>query len=187
MFQEHLRLHSDSLNCTFYLTAGAPNYFPNSFSGPQDDLKYAQHEFPLTGDVARYNTKDDDNFTQPGIFWRDVLTADDRTALIGNIASHLKDAADFIQKRAVSFMSTMHSSVIPYWYPWFFPTLNIYPHSQWLSHLGCKGGRVPPLTAKKIAKNREEEGKKSGKRGEKRGEIGEKKAQIGKVFSLCPS
>ena len=34
---------------------------------------------------------------------------------------------------------------------------------QW-HRLGVKGGRVPPLTAKKMPKNREKEGK-SGKRG----------------------
>lgn len=50
----------------------APNYFPNSFSGP--DLKSAKVEatFPVSGDVARYNSADDDNFTQTGIFWRKV-------------------------------------------------------------------------------------------------------------------
>ncbi|XP_072025965.1 catalase-like isoform X2 [Amphiura filiformis] len=91
----------DGPQCVTDNQTGAPNYFPNSFSGPQDDAKYAQHVFPLAGDVARYNTKDEDNFTQPGSFWRDVLSQDDRTALVGNIAGHLKDAAEFIQKRAV--------------------------------------------------------------------------------------
>ena len=42
---------------------------------------------------------------------------------------------------------------------------------QWRSHWGGKGGRVPPLTAKKmpkIGKNQEKIGKNSGKIGKKR-------------------
>lgn len=54
------------------VTGGAPNYFPNSFSGPVDDKKYLEHSIPLTGDVGRYNTADDDNFTQVGTFWNKV-------------------------------------------------------------------------------------------------------------------
>ena len=51
---------------------GAPNYYPNSFSGPVDDKKYLEHSIQLSGDVGRYNTADDDNFTQVGTFWNKV-------------------------------------------------------------------------------------------------------------------
>lgn len=44
--------------------AGAPNYFPNSFSGPAVDPTVALHKFAPSGDVARYNSADEDNFTQ---------------------------------------------------------------------------------------------------------------------------
>lgn len=44
--------------------AGAPNYFPNSFSGPSVDPTVALHKFAPSGDVARYNSADEDNFTQ---------------------------------------------------------------------------------------------------------------------------
>ena len=47
---------------------------------------------------------------------------------------------------------------------------------QWCSHWGGKGGRVPPLTAKKNAKN-------WGKIRQNR----EEKAKFGKFLSLCPS
>ncbi|XP_078000069.1 catalase-like isoform X1 [Glandiceps talaboti] len=80
---------------------GAPNYYPNSFSGPKDDSKYASPTFNVSGDVQRYNTADDDNFTQVGNFWRDVLSEYDRDHLAKNIGGHLKDAQEFIQKRAV--------------------------------------------------------------------------------------
>lgn len=47
---------------------GAPNYFPNSFSGPNEDPTVALHRDILSADVARYNTADDDNFTQVGLY-----------------------------------------------------------------------------------------------------------------------
>ena len=46
--------------------AGAPNYFPNSFSGPRADRKYQEHRTNLSADVARWNSADEDNFTQVG-------------------------------------------------------------------------------------------------------------------------
>ena len=64
-------VHVISCVCVCY-TDDAPNYFPNSFSGP--DVKTAQVEstFNVSGDVARYNNADDDNFTQTGLFWNKV-------------------------------------------------------------------------------------------------------------------
>jgi len=40
---------------------GAPNYFPNSFNGPKDDAKYKNHIFSTSGDVARYNSADEES------------------------------------------------------------------------------------------------------------------------------
>lgn len=44
----------------------APNYFPNSFSGPAaaDPAHAGWHADKASGDVARYPTGDDDNFSQ---------------------------------------------------------------------------------------------------------------------------
>jgi len=50
----------------------APNYYPNSFSGPEVERGKLDSQFSASGDVARYNTADDDNFTQVGNFWRKV-------------------------------------------------------------------------------------------------------------------
>jgi len=87
---------------------GAPNYFPNSFNGPVDNSKYME-EFksscPVSGDVGRYNNADEDNYTQAGNFWRKVLKPQEREDLAKNIASHLKDAQQFLQKRAVTNFS----------------------------------------------------------------------------------
>lgn len=44
----------------------APNYFPNSFSGPQpaDAAHTTWHTYKVSGEVARYPTGGDDNFSQ---------------------------------------------------------------------------------------------------------------------------
>lgn len=77
------------------------NYFPNSFSGPTGNEKFAEHRFKVSGDVGRYDTENDDNFTQVSTFWKKVLTPDEKTALVENIAGHLINAQEFIQKRMV--------------------------------------------------------------------------------------
>ncbi|KAK6169210.1 hypothetical protein SNE40_020305 [Patella caerulea] len=91
----------DGPQCVDDNQGNAPNYFPNSFNGPLDNPKHLECPFKLSGDVQRYNTADDDNFSQVGTFWRKVLKPDERTRLIQNMSGHLKDAQEFIQKRAV--------------------------------------------------------------------------------------
>lgn len=80
----------------------APNYFPNSFSGPAPADTTAWHGDAVTGNVARYDTGDEDNFTQCGEFFRKVLSADARDRLTSNIAGNLVNAQEFLQKRAIA-------------------------------------------------------------------------------------
>lgn len=84
---------------------GAPNYFPNSFSGPIDHPRYVESKWTVTGDVGRYNSDDDDNFTQCATFWKKVLTPDERTEVIKNIVNHLINTQEFIQKRMFRIFS----------------------------------------------------------------------------------
>ncbi|KAL5010218.1 hypothetical protein ScPMuIL_012523 [Solemya velum] len=95
----------DGPQCVDDNQGGAPNYFPNSFSGPQDDTKFSESSFNITGDIKRYNSADDDNFSQVGLFWRKALCDGGRKRLAENIGNHLKDAAEFIQKRAVALFT----------------------------------------------------------------------------------
>ncbi|WP_411026909.1 catalase, partial [Salmonella sp. s55044] len=83
----------DGHACVTDNQSGAPNYFPNSFQGPSDDLRYANAPVSYSGDVRRYRTDDTDNFTQPGIFWREVLSDSDRDTVVRNMAGHMKDAS----------------------------------------------------------------------------------------------
>ncbi|XP_003389936.1 PREDICTED: catalase-like [Amphimedon queenslandica] len=88
---------------------GAPNYFPNSFSGPVDNPEYTISPITLsTCDVKKYNTRDDDNFSQVKNFWLKVLTVEEQSRLVFNIASHLKDAQPFIQSRVIRNFSSVH-------------------------------------------------------------------------------
>jgi catalase len=47
-------------------------------------------------------TRDDDDFTQPGTLYREVLSPTEQNNLVGNIAWHLTQGVErFIQERAV--------------------------------------------------------------------------------------
>lgn len=80
----------------------APNYYPNSFSGPQDCKSFKECRDKFTGDVDRYNSADDDNFSQPGVFYNKVLNVDERARLADNLARHMCAAQEFLQQRAVA-------------------------------------------------------------------------------------
>ncbi|GFV13657.1 catalase [Trichonephila clavipes] len=47
-----------------HLGDGAPNYYPNSFSGPINNPAVKEPPFHVSGDVDRWNSGDEDNFTQ---------------------------------------------------------------------------------------------------------------------------
>eukprot|EP00731_Ephydatia_muelleri_P029886 Em0021g409a len=72
----------DSFMCTDGNQSDAPNYFPNSFNGPKDNPAVACSKHSFSGDVQRHRSDDEDNFTQAGIFYRKVLTDDQRTRLV---------------------------------------------------------------------------------------------------------
>jgi len=88
--------------------AGAPNYFPNSFSGPQDNRAFMETRFRASPDCARYNSADDDNYSQVTAFYTKVLKPDERIRVVKNIADHLQHAQDFLQQRAIHMFSSVH-------------------------------------------------------------------------------
>lgn len=53
---------------------GTPVYHPNSFNGPTELSTALESIWSSTGEVARYNTKDDSNYDQPAAFWNNVNT-----------------------------------------------------------------------------------------------------------------
>ncbi|XP_044732635.1 catalase-like isoform X1 [Chrysoperla carnea] len=81
----------------------APNYHPNSFSGPvvEERAQRLQPAFPVSGDVYRYDSGDEDNYSQATIFYRKTLDEAARTRLVNNIVGSLSGAVNFIQERAI--------------------------------------------------------------------------------------
>ena len=80
--------------------AGGPNYYPNSFAGPEPRPAVAEPPFEVAGEAARHPfTHPNDDFFQAGELYRRVMTDEDRDHLIGNITSHLCNAQKRIQLR----------------------------------------------------------------------------------------
>jgi catalase len=72
----------------------APNYFPNSFDGIKPDESYRQPAWELDSQVADWYPRnaegENDHYTQPGIFWREVLSEQDKKNLVSNIVGAMK-------------------------------------------------------------------------------------------------
>jgi catalase len=89
--------------------AGAPNYFPNSFHGPQPHKDGKQHAFPVQGQVERVETGDEDNFSQCRTFYTKVLSDAERDRLTTNIAQHMVNVASpYIRQRAIQNFGQVH-------------------------------------------------------------------------------
>ncbi|MBN2402442.1 MAG: catalase [Spirochaetes bacterium] len=79
---------------------GGPNYWPNSFGGPAPDQSALEPPFAIEGKADRFAYQHpNDDFVQPGNLYRDVMSEQDKTNLIGNIVSHLGGAQKRIQLR----------------------------------------------------------------------------------------
>jgi catalase len=72
----------------------APNYFPNSFDNIQPAESYKQPAWTLDSNVADWYSRnaegENDHYTQPGIFYREVLNDHDKKNLISNIVGAMK-------------------------------------------------------------------------------------------------
>jgi catalase len=94
-----------------YNQGGAPNYWPNSFSGPAPDASFKSHE-PTTdhGEVGlpgRYNDDDDDNYSECAVMYNKVFDEGAKDRLTTNIAGHLGGAAEFIQERMIQVLKNV--------------------------------------------------------------------------------
>lgn len=79
---------------------GSPNYYPNSFGGPEPRPEVAEPPFDISGQAARQKyIHPNDDFVQAGVLYRKVMTETDREHLVGNIVEHLAGAQKRIQYR----------------------------------------------------------------------------------------
>jgi len=86
----------------------SPNYEPNTFSGPVEDESGKIAPFPVTGDVARTKNRvhrPEDDYVQAGNLFRNVMSEQDRTNLISNLAGNIRGANLDIQKRVVALFT----------------------------------------------------------------------------------
>ncbi len=71
-----------------------PNYFPNSFDNIKPDEAYKNPSIQLdslTADWYDRNAEgENDHYTQPGMFWRNVLSEADKKNLVNNITGAMK-------------------------------------------------------------------------------------------------
>ena len=81
-------------------SGGGPNYYPNSFGGPEPQPDAGEPPFEVSGLAARHPyTHPNDDFFQAGELYRRVMTDEDRDHLIENITTHLCNAQKRIQLR----------------------------------------------------------------------------------------
>jgi len=77
-----------------------PNYYPNSFGGPEPTADVAEPPFDVSGQAARQPyIHPNDDFFQAGELYRRVMTKKDKEHLVGNITTHLCNAQKRIKLR----------------------------------------------------------------------------------------
>lgn len=89
----------------------SPNYYPNSFLNAKDDpKKYNEYrEFISTTDVDRFESKDEDDYTQARQLYLS-FSEDEKKRLYDNIASELSHVYGNIQDKAYDMFAKVHSS-----------------------------------------------------------------------------
>jgi catalase len=100
-----------------YRHAGAqPIYAPNSYGGPRAD---PSKELPTwwveAGEIGRYAYElhaEDDDFSQPGILYRDVMSQADRDHLVTNIVTHVSaGVSPAVQSRVVEYWASVDAGL----------------------------------------------------------------------------
>lgn len=90
---------------------GCPNYYPNSFSGPQEcpRAQRLQPKYHISGDVGKYDSGlTEDNFSQATLLYQQVFDNEAKQRAANNIVNSLKDAAGFIQERVIKVFTQVH-------------------------------------------------------------------------------
>jgi catalase len=77
----------------------SPNYEPNSFGGPTGDLSLKEPPLRISGDADRYDHRvGNEDYSQAGNLFR-LMSKDEQSRLVGNIARAMKGAPREIQIR----------------------------------------------------------------------------------------
>jgi catalase len=88
---------------------GGPNYYPNSFMGPQPQPGMKEPAVEFSGNAARQpHNHPNDDFVQAGNLYSKVMKDMDRDHLVGNIVDHLGNAQKRIQLRQAALFYKAH-------------------------------------------------------------------------------
>ncbi|KAI6198317.1 Catalase [Aphelenchoides fujianensis] len=87
-----------------------PAHHPNSFNGPKP-AGDPECPFAVNAIVDRYESPDEDNYTQPRLFWEKNLDADHKQRFVENVANGLCMAALPIQERVIQVFSNVHPDI----------------------------------------------------------------------------
>ncbi|HTT17768.1 MAG TPA: catalase [Candidatus Sulfotelmatobacter sp.] len=93
-----------------------PVYAPNSYGGPKADPAYELPSWQIeAGEIARtayMKHADDNDFVQPAILYRDVLSDVERDHLVTNVVGHLHDGVKpEMQGRAVQYWTQVDATL----------------------------------------------------------------------------
>jgi catalase len=89
--------------------SGGPNYWPNSFGGPEPDAGVTAPPIEVAGMAARHAfVLGDVDFVQAGELYSRVMTEADRDHLVRNIVGHLRNAQKRIQHRQTALFYKAH-------------------------------------------------------------------------------
>nr|APZ88358.1 catalase [Bursaphelenchus xylophilus] len=103
-------IQRDGPMCLFK-QGGEPNYYPNSFGNtpePENKEQDLTHKFEVNGVVHRWETRDEDNYTQPRLFWEKVLDEPSRDRLFENLAGPLSKCVPHVQERSIKEFTKVH-------------------------------------------------------------------------------
>ena len=81
---------------------GVSNYEPNTTGGPTADETKAWTTPKVEGNVGRHGFGQPDDYCQPRVLYKKVMSEEDREHLIKNIADHMKDVTKDIKEKAVA-------------------------------------------------------------------------------------
>jgi catalase len=90
----------DGFMQTGHNEGGGPDYWPDSFGGPEPAPQASESPFEIEGRAGHYPYQhSDDDFVHAGNRYRKVVSHQDRQSLIGNIVDHLGSAQKRFQLR----------------------------------------------------------------------------------------
>lgn len=79
----------------------APNYQPNSFGGPVDDVSVKEPPLKICGDADRYDHRaGNDDYTQAGNLYR-LMSAEEKARLVANLVGAMQGVPREIQVRQI--------------------------------------------------------------------------------------